>query len=170
MTKLELNKTYTFNLGDLSQDYMSHEEMIEHYKSNSSPLSFLVEKILPKWFDNLTYDPTRVKLFDENNNPCYNENGKQIQICPDLRDDDGILYDQKAINDKGGSYSRSSFKGFKRVKDKTEQQLWAEAQVFIWTDFTNLPEVRVHALSGTECIDRFPSGNISNKERDVLFG
>ena len=67
MTTLELNKTYTFNLGDMSHCGQSHEEMIEHYKSNSSPLSFLVEKKLEKWFDNLTYDPTRVKLFDENN-------------------------------------------------------------------------------------------------------
>ena len=170
MTTLELNKTYTFNLGDMSHCGQSHEEMIEHYNSNSSPLSFLVEKKLEKWFDNLTYDPKRVPLLDENNNQCYNEAGKKIVICPDLKDDDGILYDQKAFNHKGGSYSRSSFKGTMRVKDKTEQQLWAEAQVFIWTDFTNLPEVRVHALSGTECIDRFPSGTISNKERDVLFG
>ena len=170
MTKLELNKTYTFDLGDLSQKYMSHEEMIEHYKSNSSPLSFLVEKLLAKWFDNLTYDPQKVPLFHEDGTPCLNEKGKQIVVCPDLKDDDKVLYDQKAFNHKGGSYSRSSFKGTQRVKDKTEQQLWAEAQVFIWTDFTNLPEVRVHALTGTECIKNYPEGKVSIKEKDVLFG
>jgi hypothetical protein len=170
MTTLELNKTYTFDLGDMSHCGLSHEEMIAHYQSNSSPLSFLVEKKLAKWFDNLTYDPKRVPLFDEDGKPYCNEKGKQIVVCPDLTDDNGVLYDQKAINHKGGSYSRSSFKGVARTKDKTEQQIWAEAQVFIWTDFTNLPEVKVHALTGSECIKRFPSGNVSKKEKDVLFG
>ena len=170
MTKLELNKTYTFNLGDMSHCGQSHEEMVEHYKSNSSPLSFLVEKLLAKWFDNLTYDPQRVPLFHEDGTPCLNEKRKQIVVCPDLKDDYGILYDQKAFNHKGGSYSRSSFKGVQRVKDKTEQQIWAEAQVFIWTDFTNLPEVRVHALKGTECIKNYPEGKVSIKKKDDLFG
>ena len=41
---LELNKIYEFNLGNMSHCNMSHEEMINHYKNNSSPLSFLIEK------------------------------------------------------------------------------------------------------------------------------
>ena len=166
---MELNKVYEFDLGDMSHFGLSHEQMIEHYNGNSSPLSFLVEKKLEKWFDNLTYDPTRVKLFDENNNPCYNEKGKHIEVCPDLRDDDGNLLDQKAFNHKGGSYSRSSFKGVDRKKDKTEQQIWAEAQIFIWTDFTNLPMVRTIALTGKECLKRWPTGTISKNNREELF-
>ena len=40
----------------------SDDEMIEHYKTNSSPCSFLVEKLLAKWFTNIEYDKTTVKF------------------------------------------------------------------------------------------------------------
>ena len=43
-----LNTLYEIDLGDLSHAGMTHEEMIDHYLSNSSPLSFLMEKVLAK--------------------------------------------------------------------------------------------------------------------------
>ena len=95
--ELELNKQYKITLGDMSHCGLSHEEMIEHYKSNSSPLSFLLEKLLPKHFTNLVYDPTPQDI--------SLVSGKTIRIKPDLRDKETntTLYDQKAFNQKGNS-------------------------------------------------------------------
>ena len=85
-----LNKVYEFDLGDMSHSGMSHDEMCEHYRCNSSPLSFLMEKLLPKWFVNLVYDSTPLII------EC---NGQPIKIKPDLRDKETrtILYDQKHL-------------------------------------------------------------------------
>ena len=160
--KLELNRVYEKDLGDLSHGIMTHEEMIEHYTYNSSPLSFLMERMLAKWFDNLTYDQTPVSI------PFKDET---IKIKPDLIDtSDGTIFDQKAFNRKGGDFKRSSSKGISRTFVKEENDTWAAAQVFIWTDFTNLPKVRIIALSGKECIRRWPKSKISINEREVLFG
>ena len=157
-----LNKVYEFDLGDMSHSGMSHDEMCEHYRCNSSPLSFLMEKLLPKWFVNLVYDSTPLII------EC---NGQPIKIKPDLRDKEPrtILYDQKAFNKKGGSFKRSSVKGGGRVYNKELNDAWAKAQTFIWTDFTNLPMVRTIALTGEECLERWPSGTISKNDREELF-
>ena len=159
---MDLNKVYEFDLGDMSHCGMSHEEMIEHYHSNSSPLSFLCEKLLPRWFSNLVYDPTPFTI---------DHRGHPIKIKPDLRDKETrtILYDQKAFNDKGGSYKRSSAKGIGRVYIKELNDAWAKAQVFIWTDFTMLPTVRTIALTGIECLKRWPNGTIAKSQRGELF-
>ena len=163
--KLEFNKVYEIDLGDLSHGGMSHEEMIAHYKGNSSPLSFIMEKILEKMFPNdLVYDHSQEKI------PFKN---REICIRPDLRDllTRTVLFDQKAFNDKGGSYSRSKNKGAGRKHDQEENDAWVKAQNFIWTDFTNLPKVRVIVLTGEDILERFPhkNGKISFKKREELF-
>ena len=159
---MKMNKVYEFDMGDMSHCGMSHEEMIEHYNNNSSPLSFLSEKLLPVWFKNIVYDPTPELI---------EHNGTEINIKPDLRDKKTrtILYDQKAFNNKGGSFTRSSMKGVGRTKNKELFEAWAKAQVFIWTDFTSLPKVTVIALTGKECLKRWPTGNIKRRQREELF-
>ena len=159
---MELNKVYEFNLGDMSHCGMSHDEMCEHYRCNSSPLSFLCEKLLPKWFDNIVYDSTPFLI------EC---NGTPINIKPDLRDTETrtILYDQKAFNAKGGSIVRSSMKGAGRSKNEELFKAWAKAQNFIWTDFIMLPAVRTIALTGEECLKRWPTGKVSLDQRGELF-
>ena len=96
----------------------------------------------------------------------------EINIKPDLRDKETrtILMDQKAFNHKGGSFARSSMKGVGRKFNQDLNDAWAKAQTFIWTDFCELPKVRVIALSGDECIKRFPNGKVSKNDRELLFG
>ena len=160
--KLELNKVYKFDLGDMAHCGMSHDEMIEHYKSNSSPMSFLCEKLLPKWFSDIYYESSPFFIVHK---------GKKIRIKPDLRDKKTktILYDQKAFNRKGGSFVRSNMKGEGREYNKELNDIWAGSQIFIWTDFIELPEVRVIALTGTECVARWSDGKIKLKDREMLF-
>jgi hypothetical protein len=158
---LELNTVYERDLGDLSHGTLTHEEMIDHYTNNSSPLSFLMEKQLEKWFDNLEYNPKQVKI------PFKD---KHITIKPDLRGTrKNTIYDQKAFNRNGGSFSRSSMKGFGRTYIKEENDAWASAQVFIWTDHNSLPKIRIIALTGEECMKRWPTSKISFKDREKLF-
>lgn len=159
---LKMNKVYKFDLGDMSHCGMSHEEMIAHYKSNSSPMSFLSEKLLPKWFKDIVYDPTPFLI---------EHKGIPIKIKPDLRDKKTKtkLYDQKAFNRNGGSFARSSMKGTGRTYDKQLNDAWAKAQTFIWTDFCDLPKIRIIALTGKECLKRWPDGKIKLKERELLF-
>jgi hypothetical protein len=160
--ELVVNKVYEFDLGDMSHCGMSHDEMVYHYKNNSSPMSFLSEKLIPKWFSNIVYDPTPFKL---------NHNGTIINIKPDCRDKKtkSILYDQKAFNKKGGSFTRSSMKGVGRKFDPELNGAWASAQTFIWTDFCDLPKVRVIAITGKDCLKLWSSGKIKFKDREILF-
>uniref|UniRef100_A0A6C0EF83 Uncharacterized protein n=1 Tax=viral metagenome TaxID=1070528 RepID=A0A6C0EF83_9ZZZZ len=160
-TELELNKIYTINLGDLSHAGLSHEEVKKVYK-NGSPASFIMEPVLPKWFNNLVYHNKKMRI---------NIDDEEIPIQPDYIDinNENILYDQKSFNKNGGSFVRSKMKGCGRTKKEIEFQKWAKAQIFIWTDICNLPEVKVIALSGEECLKRFPKGNITYKKYDLLF-
>ena len=159
---MELNTVYEKSLGDMSHCGESHEEMIEHYNGNSSPLSFLLEKKLPKWFDNLVYDTTRHVVWCEQD---------KITIMPDLRDKEThtILYDQKIFNHKGGSFKRSNSKGIGRSYNKRLNEAWASEQIFIWTEVLDLPKVKIIALSGNECYDRFPTATIALNQREKLF-
>tara|TARA_X000000950_G_scaffold95154_1_gene119915 strand:+ start:7745 stop:8320 length:576 start_codon:yes stop_codon:yes gene_type:complete len=165
--ELKLNKLYIRDLGDMSHCEMSHQEMIEHYNKNSSPLSFLLEKKLAKWYNNIIYDSTPFKL------EYITSSGVKeiITIKPDLRDKETkkILFDQKAFNNKGGNFVRSCMKGAKRKKDKTLWIKWCKSQIFIWTDLCNLPIIRVIAISGVDCLKLFPNGNIRFKDKDILF-
>lgn len=165
--ELKLNKLYKFDLGDMSHCGMSHLEMIENYNKNSSPLSFLIERLLPKFFNNIIYDSKPFKLEYKDSLGVKNI----INIRPDLRDKETgkILFDQKAFNNKGGSFVRSSMKGAGRSKKNEEWIIWSKSQIFIWTDFCNLPIIRVIAIPGEDCLKLFPDGNISFKDKELLF-
>ena len=119
--------------------------------------------MLPKWFDDIVYDTTAHTITHD---------GVKINIKPDLRDKKTrtILMDQKAFNHKGGNFSRSSMKGVGRKFNQDLNNAWAKAQIFIWTDFCDLPKVRVKALTGGDCIKKFPNGRVSKKDRELLFG
>ena len=81
-----------------------------------------MEKSLEKWFDNLKYNPKKVSIRFED---------KNINIKPDLRGTrKNTIYDQKAFNRKGGSFSRSSMKGVGRtyIKEENEKQKQREAE------------------------------------------
>ncbi len=60
-------------------------------------------------------------------------------------------------------------KGIGRTKEEIEFQKRTKAQIFIWTDFCNLPEVKIIALSGEECLKRFSSGKINYTDKHLLF-
>ena len=119
--QLILNTPYEFNLGDMSHCGLPHDVMIPYYKSNSSPLSFLMERKLDQWFTNIVYDKTIVK---------FKMGDIEIGIHPDLKDKETrkILFDQKAFNDKGGSFVRSSMKGVGR---EVNQACWERAGIYM---------------------------------------
>ena len=39
----------------------------------------------------------------------------------------------------------------------------------IWTDFNNLPYVKVIAIPGKDCLERFPKGKIKYNLKDEIF-
>ena len=160
--ELVLNKLYEFNLGDMSHCGFPHDVMKKHYEKNPSPLSFLMEKKLAEWFHNIIYDTTIVKVKMDD---------IEIRINPDLKDKETrkILFDQKAFNRNGGSFVRSSMKGVGREKNQACWDLWCKKQVVIWTDFCNLPKVKVIAISGKDCLKQFPNGKIHPNSKDELF-
>ena len=60
-------------------------------------------------------------------------------------------------------------KGAGRSKNNEEWIIWSKSQIFIWTDFCNLPIIRVIAIPGEDCLKLFPDGNISFKDKKLLF-
>ncbi len=156
---LKLNKVYTFDMGDMSHCGTSNDDMIKYYENNSSPLSFYVEQHkLPVWYSNLDYDTSKVMV-------------EGVEIRPDLRSKNLTpnILDQKAFNKKGGDFNWSRGKGTGRTTGGAGWKIWCHSQIFVWTDFCNLPEVKVVALTGKECLKRWPSGKIKIGERELLF-
>jgi len=159
--KLTNNKIFTIDLGDLGHGGLTHNEMVEHYISNGSPAGFFLEKVLTKHFSNITYSKTREKI---------TEGEISVNIVPDHRGNDGSLYDQKTITNKGASWIRSINKGGgRKFTHSPEHELWVKSQSFIFTDIRKLPVVRIISIAGADLLTRFPKCKVTNKNIEELF-
>mgnify|MGYP001374832678 FL=1 len=148
--KVELNKTYYFDLTDtMSFGDIKQERLYEFFKDGRNA-SFMLEEQLIHWFPELT----RVE---------GNKDHDHIS-------EDGVKYDAKNFTKGGLNFMPSNQIGAGRKFDSVIAYEKANKLVYICCDIVDFPKVRVIFKSGKDLVKDFPNCKVSKTNREVLFG
>ena len=148
--KVELNKTYDFDLTDtMSFGDIKQERLYEFFKDGRNA-SFMLEEQLIHWFPELT----RVE---------GNKDHDHIS-------EDGVKYDAKNFTKGGLNFMPSNQIGAGREYDEVIAYEKANKLVYICCDIVDFPKVRVIFKSGKDLVKDFPNCKVSKTNREVLFG
>ena len=148
--KLELNKTYDFDLTDtMSFGDIKQERLYEFFKDGRNA-SFMLEEQLIHWFPELT----RVE-----GNKDHDHIGEN-----------GVKYDAKNFTKGGLNFMPSNQIGAGREYDEVIAYEKANKLVYICCDIVDFPKVRVIFKSGKDLVEDFPKCRVTKTNREVLFG
>ena len=148
--KIELNKTYDFDLTDtMSFGDIKQERLYEFFKDGRNA-SFMLEEQLIHWFPELT----RVE-----GNKDHDHIG-----------DDGTKYDAKNFTKYGLNFMPSNQIGAGRKFNSVIAYEKSNKLIYICCDIVDFPKVRVIFKRGKDLVRDFPSCSVSKKNREVLFG
>ena len=148
--KLELNKTYDFDLTDtMSFGDIKQERLYEFFKDGRNA-SFMLEEQLIHWFPELT----RVE-----GNKDHDHIGEN-----------GVKYDAKNFTKGGLNFMPSNQIGAGREYDEVIAYEKANKLVYICCDIVDFPKVRVIFKSGKDFVEEFPKCRVTKTNREVLFG
>ena len=148
--KLELNKTYDFDLTDtMSFGDIKQERLYEFFKDGRNA-SFMLEEQLIHWFPELT----RVE-----GNKDHDHIGEN-----------GVKYDAKNFTKGGLNFIPSNQIGAGREYDEVIAYEKANKLVYICCDIVDFPKVRVIFKSGKDLVKDFPKCRVTKTNREVLFG
>ena len=148
--KVELNKTYDFDLTDtMSFGDIKQERLYEFFKDGRNA-SFMLEEQLIHWFPELT----RVE-----GNKDHDHIGEN-----------GVKYDAKNFTKGGLNFMPSNQIGAGREYDEVIAYEKANKLVYICCDIVDFPKVRVIFKSGKDLVKDFPKCRVTKTNREVLFG
>ena len=147
--KIELNKTYNFNIDSVSFGSIPKVRIHEFFK-DGRVASFFLEEQLPHWFPELT----RI------------EGNKDHDHVDTL----GRKYDAKNFTKGGLRFMPSNQMGAGRKFNETIAHEKADKLVYICCDIVDFPKVRVVFKSGKELVKSYPKCSVPTKDREVLFG
>jgi hypothetical protein len=146
--KIQLGKTYKFEVDNFSFGEITREELIENYKDGRC-ISWFMEPQLAKWFPELT----RVRGNKDH----------------DHVDKNGAKYDAKNFTKNGLKFMPSSQIGVGRKFEESVAHRKAKDLIFICCDVVDFPKIRVKFLEGGELVKKYPKCLISKSKREVLF-
>jgi len=148
--KVELNKTYEFDLTDtMSFGDIKQERLYEFFKDGRNA-SFMLEEQLIHWFPELT----RVE-----GNKDHDHVGEN-----------GVKYDAKNFTKGGLNFMPSNQIGAGRKFDSVIAYEKANKLVYICCDIVDFPKVRVIFKEGKDFVKEFPKCRDTKTNRGVLFG
>ena len=142
MDNIQLNKTFTFNIKDISFGDLS-TEVLNEILTDGRLVSHFLERQLEIWFPELTF-----------------VDGKGH----DHIDTDGKLYDQKCFTHGGLAFAPSNMigKGRHIVEDVATEH--CKKIIYICCDVIDFPTVNVRFVKGTDLLKEFPAFKIKNRK------
>ncbi len=148
--KIQLNKTYEFDLVDkMSFGDIKIERLYEFFKDGRNA-SFMLEEQLIHWF------PELIRI---EGNKDHDHIGKN-----------GVKYDAKNFTKGGLNFMPSNQIGAGRKFDSVIAYEKANKLVYICCDIIDFPKVRVIFKEGKDLVKQFPNCKVSKTNREVLFG
>ncbi len=147
--KIELNKTYNFNIDSVSFGSIPKVRIHEFFK-DGRVASFFLEEQLPHWFPELT----RI------------EGNKDHDHVDTL----GRKYDAKNFTKGGLRFMPSNQMGAGRKFNALVAHDKANKLIYICCDIVEFPKVRVKFVKGSELIKEYPKCSVPKSKREVLFG
>lgn len=148
--KVQLNKTYTFDLtGKVQFGDMPEAAVYELFKDGRVASKFL-EHTIPTWFEDLEFvDGVGYDHVSKSN---------------------GRKYDLKGFTKGGACYAPSNMLGAGRKIVESEVHAHAQEIDYIFSDITDFPRVRIIFKTGTDMVEQWPSTKVPAKDKAKLFG
>ena len=142
MNNIELNKTFTFEINNISFGDLP-TEVLNEILTDGRLVSHFLERQLEIWFPELTF-----------------VDGKGH----DHIDADGNLYDQKCYTDGGLAFAPSNMigKGRQIVEDVATKH--CKKITYICCDVIDFPTVNVRFVKGSDLLKEFPTFKIKNRK------
>ena len=149
MSKIELNKTYNFEIKNYSFGDLSTTAMNQIYQ-DGRVASHLLEPQLVHWFPELTH----------------------IKGCKDHdhTDHSGQKYDAKNFTKGGLRFKPSNMIGTGRTFNYQGMVDKAQDMIYIACDIIDFPQIKVIFKEGMDLVREYPNGEIKKSQREVLFG
>ena len=148
--KVELNKTYSFDLtGKVQFGDMPAEQLHKLFRDGRVASKFL-EHTIPTWFPDLVFE----------DGVGYDHTATST----------GRRYDLKGFTKSGACYAPSNMLGAGRKINKAEVHAHANEIDYIFSDITEFPKVRIIFKSGADMVEQWPSTKIPKKDKEKLFG
>ncbi len=148
--KLELNKTYEYDLtGTMSFGDIKQERLYEFFKDGRNA-SFMLEEQLTHWFPELT------RVEGNKDHDHISENG--------------VKYDAKNFTKHGLNFMPSNQIGAGRKFDSVVAYQKANKLVYICCDIVDFPKVKVIFKDGKDLVKSYPNCKVSKNKRELLFG
>ena len=148
--KLELNKTYEYDLSNtMSFGDISEERLYEFFKDGRNA-SFMLEEQLTHWFPELT------RVEGNKDHDHISENG--------------VKYDAKNFTKHGLNFMPSNQIGAGRKFDSVVAYQKANKLVYICCDIVDFPKVKVIFKDGKDLVKSYPNCKVSKNKREMLFG
>jgi hypothetical protein len=148
--KVELNKTYSFDLtGKVQFGDMPAEQLHKLFQDGRVASKFL-EHTIPTWFPDLVFE----------DGVGYDHKATST----------GRRYDLKGFTKGGACYAPSNMLGAGRKINEAEVHAHANEIDYIFSDITEFPKVRIIFKSGADMVEQWPSTKIPKADKEKLFG
>jgi hypothetical protein len=149
IVEYNLNEVYEFDLqGQVQFGAMPLDQLHKLFQDGRVASKFL-EHTIPSWFPDLEF-------VDQDG---YDHVSKKT----------GRKFDLKGFTKGGASYAPSNMLGAGRKINEAKLHEHAKTIDYILSDITEFPKVRIVFKTGTELVEKYPSGKISIKEKSALF-
>jgi hypothetical protein len=149
MNKIELNKTYDFEIKNVAFGPIPTSRLLELYK-DGRVAAIMVEEALTHWFSELT----RI------------EGNKDH----DHVDREGRKFDAKCFTKHGLNFRPSNQMGAGRKFNEAIAHQKASELIYTCCGITDFPRVRVKFVEGSNLVQQYPSCSIPKGQREVFFG
>ena len=145
--KYELNKTYEFEMKNISFDNVPLNSLIELFKDGRHA-SHILELWIVNNFDNISK---------------YNTKDH------DFIDDENNFMEAKNFTKNGAKFMPSRMLGVGRKYIEEEAHKVINSNIYVITDINDMPDIHIRFVKGSELLKEYPKAIIPFKKREEFF-
>jgi len=147
MQKIQLDKTYNFDVPNVSFGDLSQDEVYDILQDGRHASPFM-EKQLTKWFPEL-------KHITGNKNHDHLWGDQKL--------------DAKNFTKGGLKFMPSKMLGTGRTVDLSEVKKKASELIYICCDIVEFPKVRIRFIDGLKLLSQYPTATVPVRDREMFF-
>ena len=145
--KYELDKTYEFEMKNISFDNVPSNSLIELFKDGRHA-SHILELWIVNNFDNISK---------------YNTKDH------DFIDDENNFMEAKNFTKNGAKFMPSRMLGVGRKYIEEEAHKVINSNIYVITDINDMPDIHIRFVKGSELLKEYPKAIIPFKKREEFF-
>ena len=145
--KYELNKTFEFNLTNISFDNIPSDKLIKLFTDGRH-----ASHILELWVETNFIDKKKHNVKDH-----------------DFIDNNNNFMEAKNFTKNGAKFMPSRMLGVGRKYIKEEADKVIKSNIYVITDINDMPKIKMRFVKGIDLLEKYPNAIIPFKLRDEFF-